>query len=115
MQYVLLIYQGSGWGRIGSLSGEEKEEIGAQYAAVLAVRGVTPGPPLGVPQDATTVRVENGTRRVTDGPYVDAAGAIGGSLLLEVNNIEDAVEIAARIPAARLGGGVEIRPVGAYW
>jgi hypothetical protein len=115
MQYVLLIYQGSGWDRVGSLSDEEKEEIGAQYAAVLAVPGVTPGPPLGLPQDATTVRVDNGTRSVTDGPYVDAAGAIGGSLLLEADNLEDVMELAARVPAARLGGGVEIRPVGTYW
>jgi hypothetical protein len=59
--------------------------------------------------------VENGAPVLADGPYVDAAGAIGGYVLLEAENLDDAINVAARIPAARLGGGIEIRPVGAYW
>jgi hypothetical protein len=115
MQYVLLIYQGTGWDAIGSMSDQQKQKIGEQYSAIISSPGVTPGPPLGLPQDATTVRVPDGAPVLADGPYVDAEGAIGGYILLEADNLDDAIDLAARIPAARLGGGIEIRPIGTYW
>jgi hypothetical protein len=115
MQFMLLIYQGSGWDAIGSMSDEEKQAIGAEYGGVLATPGVTPGPPLGLPQDATTVRIENGETIRNAGPYIDVHAAVGGSMLFEADSLDDAVDLAARIPAARLGGAVEVRPVGSYW
>jgi hypothetical protein len=115
MQYMLLIYQGTHGDAIDSMSEEEKQKIGAEYGAVNSSPGVTPGFPLGRPQDATTVRVENGAPTRAPGPYVSAEGAIGGYVLLEADEIDEAVAVAARIPAARLGGGIEVRPIGTYW
>jgi hypothetical protein len=115
MQFVLLIYQGTGWGEIETMSEDQKKEIGADYAAVTSTPGVTPGPPLGVPEDATTVQVKEGTTVRRDGPFVDTNGAIGGYVVFEADDLDTAIELAARIPAARLGGAIEVRPVGTYW
>jgi hypothetical protein len=115
MKYVLLIYQGTAWDGIASLSEDEKEEIGAQYAAVNQVPGVTPGLPLGLPEKAHTVAVQDGTTLTTDGPFIDAKGAVGGYVVCEADDLDAAIELASRIPAARLGGAVEVRPVETYW
>jgi len=115
MQYVLLIYQGEAWGAIPGLSDEEKKRIGAEYAAFNKAPGVTPGLPLGVPEDATTVRVEDGKMLTTDGPFVSTDDAIGGYLVFEAADLDAACAAASRIPAARLGGAIEVRPVGTYW
>jgi hypothetical protein len=115
MQFVLMIYQGTAWGDIAGLSDDEKQAVGAQYTAVNATQGVTPGLPLGLPADAKTVRVENGNTVTTDGPFVDTNGAVGGYIVFDADSLDDAIELAARIPAARLGGAVEVRPVATYW
>ena len=75
------------------------------------VSGVTPGLQLGDPDTATTVRVENGETLITDGPFVAVKEAIGGWLVYEADDLDAAIELAARIPAARLGGAIEVRPV----
>jgi hypothetical protein len=75
---------------------------------------VTPGVGLQHPNTATTVRVENGQTLVTDGPFVAVKEALGGWFVFEADDLDAAIEIASRVPAARLGGGVEIRPV-AEW
>jgi hypothetical protein len=119
MQFVFLIYQGTTplpnsqeW---KTVSEEEKKRIYTEYEAVNKTPGVTPGLPLGLPKDATTVRVENGETLSTKGPYVDAKGAVGGYFMLEADNLDAAIKLAARIPAARLGGAIEVRPVAKYW
>ena len=119
MQFVLLIYQGTtplpnteAW---ESLPAEEQKAIYTDYAALNKNPRVTGGPPLGLPENARTVRVDNGATLTADGPYVDTKGAVGGFLVLEGESIDDAVELAARIPAARHGGAIEIRPVATYW
>jgi len=119
MQFVLLIYQGTtplpntdAW---ESLTADEHKAIYADYAALNNDARVTGGPPLGLPQDARTVRVDNGTTLTTEGPYADAKGAVGGFAVLEAETIDDAIDLAARIPAARHGGAIEIRPVATYW
>jgi hypothetical protein len=61
------------------------------------------------------VRVEDGATRTSDGPFVDPHGAVGGIAVLEAEDLDAAVEVAARIPAARLGGAIEVRPVSTYW
>jgi hypothetical protein len=58
---------------------------------------------------ATTVRVENGQALLTDGPFVDAKEHVGGFCLVEADDLDGALEIAARIPVARLGGAIEVR------
>jgi hypothetical protein len=119
MQFVLLIYQGTtplpntdAW---SSLSRDEQQRIYADYAALNTTPGLTPGLPLGLPQDAKTVRVDNGASVTSDGPYVDANGAVGGYFVLEADDLATAIELASRIPAARHGGAIEVRPVGTYW
>ena len=115
MKFVLLIYQGSAWGNLSKLSEDEKRSIGEEYAAINKTPGLTPGAPLGLPKDATTVRVKDGTTQTTDGPFVSTEGAVGGYLIFEANDLDAAIKMASRIPAARLGGAIEIRPVGTYW
>jgi hypothetical protein len=119
MKYVLLIYQGTtplpGTDAWEALSDDEHKTIYADYAALNHSPGVTPGLPLGLPENATTVRVEGGRTLTTDGPYVGPEGAVGGYAILEADDPQAAVELAARIPAARLGGAIEVRPVETYW
>ena len=62
-------------------------------------------------ETATTVRVQDGQTLVTDGPFADAKEIFAGFYLVEADDLDRATEIAARIPAARIGGSVEIRPV----
>jgi hypothetical protein len=115
MQYVLLIYQDSGWTDLSGLSEDEKRTTGGEYAAVNKTPGVTPALPLGLPKNATTVRVKNGKTQTTDGPFVSAEGAVGGYVVFEADDLDAAIKVASRIPAARLGGAIEVRPVGTYW
>ncbi len=115
MKYMLIINQGSTptpqseeWGR---LTDEERRQIAEDYKAVSSTPGVTPGEWLSPPETATTVRVDDGTTLTTDGPFVETKEAIGGYLLLEADDLDAAIELAARIPAARLGGAIEVRPI----
>ena len=119
MNYVLLIYQGTtplpGSDAWNELPGDEQKAIYADYAALGQIPGVTAGLPLGLPEKATTVRVENGTARTTEGPYVGLNEAVGGYFVLEADDLDAAIELAARVPAARHGGAIEVRPVETYW
>jgi hypothetical protein len=90
---------------------DEQRAVYDDYQAINDTPGVTPGLQLDEPGSATTVRVEGGEVMATDGPFVETKEAIGGYLVFEADSIEAAVELAARIPAARLGGAVEVRPV----
>jgi hypothetical protein len=114
MKYVLLIYQPSPFDP-KSLPPAEHAAIGAEYQAVSKTPNVSPGPPLGTPQQATTVRVKDGEVILQTGPYVSAAGAVGGFMIFEADTQDEAVALAARVPAARLGGAVEVRPCEVYW
>ena len=116
MKYMLLIHQGDAptpydpeaWGR---LSEDEQQAIYADYGAINKTPGVTPGLQLQPAETATTVRVQDGTTLTTDGPFVEIKESIGGYLIFEADDLDAAIELAARIPAARLGGAVEVRPV----
>jgi hypothetical protein len=117
MKYVMLIYQGRtplpGSDAWKAMSEAEQKQIHLDYQQITQAPGVTPGLPLGLPSAARTVQVRDGKREVKDGTYL-AEGA-GGYLVLEADNMEAAVALAARIPAARLGGAVEVRPAEQYW
>jgi hypothetical protein len=112
MKYVLLIYHGSQFESLAPSEAEEKA-LYADYADVNKTEGVTPGLPLGLPDAAKTVQVQNGKIHVKNGTYL-AEGA-GGYLVYEADSPEAAIALAARIPAARLGGAVEVRPAEKYW
>jgi hypothetical protein len=116
MKYMLLIHQGDtptprhpeAWGR---LSEEEQSAIFADYKAINETPGVTPGVQMQGPEAATTVRVEDGKTLTTDGPFVAVKEALGGYLFFEADDLDAAIDLASRIPAARLGGAVEVRPI----
>lgn len=114
MQFALIIYQPHPFDA-SAYSPEEYREIAAGYAALNATPGVTPGVPMGAVAKAVTVRVEDGEPRHDPVPYAGLAGAVGGYLLFEAPSLEDALALAARVPAARLGGAVEVRPCETYW
>jgi hypothetical protein len=119
MKYLLLIHQGDSptprdaeaW---ATLSAEEQQAVYADYQAINQTPGVTPGLGLAEPDTATTVRVQDGKTLTTDGPFVEAKEAIGGYLVFEADDLDAAIELAGRIPAARLGGAVEVRPTVAW-
>ncbi|HSI81564.1 MAG TPA: YciI family protein [Solirubrobacterales bacterium] len=116
MKYLLLIHQGDSptprdpeaW---ATLSEDEQKAVYADYQALNQTPGVTPGVQMEPPGTATTVRVEDGRTLTTDGPFAAVKEALGGYLLLEAGDIDAAIEVASRIPAARMGGAVEVRPV----
>jgi hypothetical protein len=116
MKYILLIHQGTAptprspeeWAR---LSEDEQKAVYSDYQAVSNTPGVSPGLQLQDPETATTVRVEDGKTLTTDGPFVATKEALGGYLVFEADDIDAAIELAARIPAARMGGAVEVRPI----
>lgn len=111
MQYVLIIYDGGE----RATSEEDRQAAYAGYAELNGMDNVTGCPPLGLPEDATTVRVQDGVTVATDGPYLGVAGAVAGFLVVEAENLEEAVAVASRVPPARMGGAVEVRPSATYW
>jgi hypothetical protein len=117
MEFVLLVYQGTtplpGSDRWQALSEAEQKAIYADYAELNKTKGVAPGLPLGLPDAARTVQVRDGKTQVKNGTYL-AEGA-GGYFVYEAESMEAAIALSARIPAARLGGAVEIRPAEKYW
>ena len=116
MRYMLLIHQGDAptprspeaWAR---LSEDEQKAVYSDYQAINQTPGVTPGVQMQPPEAATTVRVEDGRTLTTDGPFVAVKEALGGYLFFEADDLDAAIELASRIPAARLGGAVEVRPI----
>jgi hypothetical protein len=115
MKFMLLIHQGTAptpqdeaWGQ---LSEEEKQAIPADYQAINETPGVTPGQWMQPPEMATTVRVQDGQTLVTDGPFVEMKEALGGYLFYEADDLDAAIQLASRIPAARMGGAIEVRPL----
>ena len=115
MKYMLLIHQGStplpGSDEWENLSDEEKGTVYSAYKAINENPGVSPGMQLQPPETATTVRVEDGNTLTTDGPFVEMKEALGGYLFVEADDLDAAIEIAAGIPPARMGGAIEIRPL----
>lgn len=118
MQFVLIIFQGTtplpanpdAW---NTLPPEEQKQIYQDYSALAEMPGVSPGLPLGLPKDAVTVQVKGGEAVTREGTYLPEGA--GGYLVYEADDLESAVALAAKIPAARYGGAVEVRPVGTYW
>jgi hypothetical protein len=110
-----MCYQGDALERQAALPEEEQKQVSVDYQGINETTGVTPGLPMEVPENATTVRMEGGKTLTTDGPYVGMKEAVGGVFVLEADDLNAAIEVAARVPAARYGGAVEIRPSEAYW
>jgi hypothetical protein len=115
MKYMLLIHHGATptppsaeW---DALSTERKGAIYGAYRALNETPGVSPGVRMQPPETATTVRVADGRTLTTDGPFAEVKEALGGYLFFEADDLDAAIELAARIPAASMGGAVEVRPL----
>jgi hypothetical protein len=116
MKYLLLIHQGAAptprspdeW---KTLSEDDQKAVYSAYMAINETPGVSPGLELQPPETATTVRVQDGKTLTTDGPFVETKEALGGYLLFEGEDLDAAIELASQIPAARMGGAIEVRPV----
>jgi hypothetical protein len=109
MQYALLIHEKPG--AYEALSDEERKAITDEYWALREHPGIVGGASLQPTSAATTVREDDGKPLVTDGPFADTKEVLGGFCLIEAADLDEAIEMAARIPAARFGGVVEVRPV----
>jgi hypothetical protein len=116
MKYMLLIHQGEAptpetpeaWAK---LSEDEQRAVYEGYRRLNETAGFTPGERMQPAETATTVRVQEGEVLVTDGPFVDIKEALAGYCFFEADDLDGAIELAARVPAARMGGAVEVRPI----
>jgi len=118
MKYMMLIHQGTtplpGSDEWECLSEAEQGAVYGAYKALNETPGVTPGVQMQAPETATTVRVQDGKTLTTDGPFAEIKEAIGGYLFFEADDLDAAIEVASRIPAASMGGAIEVRPL-AEW
>ena len=103
MKYMLLIYTPD--------EARSDPAITAEYLAIAELAETVGGAELQPVATATTVRVENGGTVTTDGPFAETKEVLGGYFLLEADDLDAALDVAARVPAARLGGAVEVRPL----
>ena len=114
MKFLLLIHQGTtpypGTDAWDNLSPEEQGAVYAAYQEINATAGFTSGERLVDPDEATTVRVQDGTTQTSAGAIDDPLAGYG---LLEADDLDAAVAVAAKVPAARMGGAVEVRPIAA--
>ena len=112
MKYMLLIHdEEKAWGK---LTEAERQKIYGEYgqfgAQIKASGNYLAGAQLQPTSTATSVRVREGKRLVTDGPFAETREQLGGYYLVDARNLDEAIEIAARVPSARMGT-IEVRPV----
>ena len=110
MKYALLIYSTTTDDEWNALSEAEQGAIYAEYTAVRESPGVVGGHQLQSKDSATTVRVRDGKTLTTAGPYAETKEVLGGLFVVEADDIDTALGLAERIPAAR-EGSVEVRPL----
>ena len=106
MKYMMLINLGPKARDWRSLTEEERGALQTGFEAL----NQTPGIGLAPPETATTVRVQDGKTLTTDGPYVETKEALDGFFTFEADDLDAAIEVASKVPAASMGGAIEIRP-----
>jgi hypothetical protein len=109
MKYAMLIYAKPGSHE--ALSQEQYESVLGEYMALASDPRCVASGQLQPVETATTVRVQDGRTLTTDGPFADTKEVFGGYYVYEADNLDQALEVASRIPAARLEGAIEIRPL----
>ena len=109
MKYAMLIHEKPGY--VEALAEDEQKAVFAEYRSLGEDPRARGGAQLQPVETATTVRVQEGQTLTTDGPFADTKEVFVGYYVFEADNLDEAVELAARIPAARLGGAVEVRPL----
>ena len=112
MKYLCLIYDEEK--KLHAMSKTEMDALMQEYFAFTRdIRGsghYLGGNDLQPVRNATTIRVRNGKLSTTDGPFAETKEQLGGFYLIECENLDDAIEIAAKIPDAK-GGSIEVRPI----
>ena len=109
MLYALLIFPKPG--SYDELNDADREAITAEYTAIAGEDRVLGGAHLQPPETATTVRQNGEGVLTTDGPFADTKEVFGGWYLVDADDLDAALEVAGRVPAVRMGGAVEVRPV----
>src|SRR6185312_16738903 len=109
MKYLLQIRFNNADAVIQGLPADEQERITAEFMAIRKASGVLDGNQLQAASSAVTVRVNGGKTQVTDGSPVDTGAELDGYYIFDAPDVDAAVEFAARIPVARMGGTVEVR------
>ena len=111
MKYMLLIHSSAAPEAFESLSEDEQNAILGEYMAISEAPGVSDGNQLQPTETATTVRVQDGKTLTTDGPFAETKEALGGYYQFEAGDLDAAIDVASRVPAASMGGAVEVRPL----
>ena len=109
MKYALLIYPKPGSHE--ALGPDEYGPVNAEYLALREDPRCVGGAHLQPLETATTVRNGDGENLIIDGPFADTKEVLGGYYVLDAADLDEALEFAQRIPAVRLGGAVEVRPL----
>jgi hypothetical protein len=109
MKYAMLINVEPDY--VEALAGDEQQAVFAEYTALAEDPRARGGAQLQPIETATTVRVQDGRTLTTDGPFADTKEVFVGYYVFEAESLDEAIELAARIPAARLGGAIEVRPL----
>jgi hypothetical protein len=111
VKYALLIYPNEARERFDLLPEDEQRAIMGEYTAIAELPGMFGGVQLQPASTATTVRAADGETLTTDGPFAETKEVLGGFYLFETDGIDEALDVAARIPAVRFGGSIEVRPI----
>ena len=111
MKYAVLIYSNEARDTFESLPECEQQAIMGEYVALSELPTPIGRAQLQPGATATTVRVDNGSTLTTDGPYAETKELLGGFYLIDVDDIDSALDFASKVPAARMGGLVEVRPL----
>jgi hypothetical protein len=109
MKYALLIFPKAGSHE--SLEADQYESVNSEYWALREDSRCLGGGHLQPGETATTVRYGGAEDLITDGPFADAKEVLGGYYVIDASDLDEALEFARRIPAVRLGGAVEVRPL----
>jgi hypothetical protein len=111
MKYMLMIYLDETWLKRSVAERQEAYWAQMKHTEELASKGrYLGGNPLHPPSTATTVRVREGKRLLTDGPFAETREHLGGYMMIDVDNLDEAIDFAARGPLASVGT-IEVRPV----
>ena len=111
MRYMLQVYFNGAQARLEQLPDADRDAIVREYVAFFQTPEVKDGNQLQPAATATTVRVLEDETVRTPGPFARDGEPLGGYYLVEAPDVDAAVALAARIPAARMGGAIEVRPV----
>ncbi len=112
MQYLCLIYDSEAeWAKMSQAEQGKMYEEYMQFTSDIKAKGIhRAGEQLQPISTATTVRIRNGKRLTTDGPFAETKEQLGGFYMIEAKDLDEAIEVASRIPSAKVGS-IEVRPI----